>query len=106
MLHLFFPPLDPSTWTIGDFAGVSGLIIGLISAYLAYWPIHQQRRTQKFLEKSFGADFFDSATIERSTRYYVRPNCSSVDPAQEAEMRQVITTEEDLFSAIDKHLSY
>ena len=96
--------LSSEIWTFGNLIAIVSAIAAIITLALAYWSIHQHNRTQRLLEKSFGADFYDSATIERSTRYYVRPYCSSVDPAQEAEIRQVITTQEDLFSAIDKHL--
>ncbi|MDZ7360912.1 MAG: DUF1566 domain-containing protein [candidate division KSB1 bacterium] len=88
--------------------GIIGTLAAIASAFFdffgfrSYW---QQRRTQRLLEKSFGSELYGPETIERSTRYYIPPNCSSVDPAQEAEMRQVVTTEEKLFAAVDKHLA-
>ena len=85
--------------------GIIGVLAGVVSALFAFWPIWQHRRTQLLLEKSFGSEMYGPETIECSTRYYIPPNCSSVDPAQEAEMRQVEVTEEKLFEKVDKHLA-
>lgn len=104
--------LDPKEWTlpnilaaIAAIAAAIAAIAAIGSAIFSYLPIHQQRQRQQFLEKSFGGDLYDSATIKLSTRYYIPPNCSSIDPAQEAEPRHLITTEEKLFDAVDKHLA-
>ena len=100
--------LHPEQWTVANLLmAVSAVatVAGVIIARIALWPILQQRRNQRMLEQNFGVDLYDPDTIGRSTRYYVPPNCSSVDPAQEAEIRQVVTTEEKLFDAVDKHLA-
>jgi len=86
--------------TVGAFAGA----VSAVLAWRAFVQLRDQR-TQKLLEKSFGSELFGPEVIDRSTRYYIPPNCSSVDPAQEVEMRQVISTEEELFDAVDKHLA-
>lgn len=96
---------EASLWEVSNIIALVGLLIALLALAVSYWPIHKQNQRQRLLENSFGADFYDATTIENSTRYYVRPNCSSVDPAQEAEIRQVIATQEDLFTAIDKYLA-
>jgi hypothetical protein len=64
------------------------VIIGTLSAiasaifdFFGFRSYLQQRRTQPLLEKSFGSELYGPETIERSTRYYIPPNCSSVDPA-------------------------
>ena len=93
------------SFTLSNVTAVIGALLGAIGTVIAIWPLIKQRRTERLLERSFGADFYDAATIERATRYYVRPNCTSVDPASEAEVRQVISTEEDLFSAVARHLN-
>jgi len=100
--------LDPRQWTTAAIIAVISVVAAIASAifeYFGFRAYRQQRRTQRVLEKSFGSELYGPKTIERSTRYYVPPNCSSVDPAQEAEMRQVIATEEKLFAAVDKHLA-
>ena len=100
--------LDPQQWTpitiLTAIAAVAA-VASAVFAGIALWPIRQQRQKQKLLEKSFGSDLYSPEVIARSTKYYIPPNCSSVDPAQEAEMRQVVTTEEKLFEAVDKHLA-
>jgi len=85
--------------------GMLAAIAGAFFEFFGFRSYRQQRRTQKLLEKSFGSDLYGPETIERSTRYYVPPNCSSVDPAQEVELRRVMPTEEKLFEKIDKYLT-
>jgi len=96
--------LDPSQWTLVNVLTVLGVVVGLLSLLLAYLHYRQQTSTQKLLEKSFGSELYGPEVIERSTRYYIPPNCSSVDPTQEAEIRGVVVTEEKLFGAVDKFL--
>ncbi|NUO81723.1 DUF1566 domain-containing protein [candidate division KSB1 bacterium] len=97
--------LDPQHWTPATIFTAIGALAAVAAAWFAYLPILEQRRTQRLLEKSFGSDLYSPETIERSTRYYIPPHCSSVDPAQEAEMRQVVATKEKLFDVIDEHLA-
>jgi len=100
--------LDPRQWTTEAIIVVIGTLAAIASAifeFFGFRAYRQQRRTQRVLEKSFGSELYGPETIERSTRYYIPPNCSSVDPAQEAEMRQVVATEEKLFAAVDKYLA-
>jgi len=101
-LQAFF---DSQQWTI---VAVVSLLVAMAGAFFEFFGFRsyrQQRRTQKLLEKSFGSELYGPETIERSTRYYIPPNCSSVDPAQEAEIRRVMPTEEKLFEKIDKYLT-
>jgi hypothetical protein len=105
-------PLDPRQWTAEIIIVVIGTLAAVASAvfdFFGFRSYRQQRRTQRLLqrlqEESFGSDLYGPEIIARSTRYYIPPNCSSVDPAQEAEIRQVVTTEEKLFEAVDKHLA-
>jgi hypothetical protein len=100
--HLFM--LEYNLWEVSNIIALISAVAAMLAVLVGYWPIYQKNRKQRLLEESFGADFYDPVTIANSTRYYVRPYCSSVDPAQEAEIRQVIATQEDLFSAIDKYL--
>jgi hypothetical protein len=100
--------LNPQHWPTEIILVVIGTLAAVLSAIFDFFGFRlyrQQRRTQRLLEKSFGSELYGAETIERSTRYYIPPNCSSVDPAQEAEMRQVVATEEKLFEAVDKHLA-
>jgi len=94
-----------TTETVVAVISVIAAVVSAIFAGVALWPVLQQRRTQKLLEKSFDSELYGPETIERSTRYYIPPNCSSIDPAQEVELRRVMPTEEKLFEKIDKYLT-
>lgn len=97
--------LNSPDFSVANGVAVLGIILTSLGLITGILPLIVQRRRERLLERSFGADFYDSATIQRSTRYYVRPNCSSVDPANESEIRQVLSAEEDLFSVVQKYLS-
>lgn len=100
--------LAPQHWTPVNIATIISAIAAVATAIYtrkALWPMLQQRRTQVLLEKSFGSELYGAETIDNSTRFYVPPNCSSVDPAQEVELRRVMPTEEKLFEKIDTYLS-
>ena len=105
LLNPFQELLDPAFWTAVNTIAIASVVIAIVSLVVAYWPLHQQHRTQRLLEQSFGADFYDLQTIKLATRYYVRPHCASVDPTQEAEIRHSLVTREDLFLAVDRYLS-
>ncbi len=96
--------LDPTQWTLVNLLQVLGVLIALGTALVAIWRYWRQRRTRKRLEDEFGSEFYSPQVIYNSTRYYVRPKCSGVDPAQEAEIRQVVAPQEDLFDVVDRHL--
>jgi Protein of unknown function (DUF1566) len=104
LAYLYWQLQDTSLWTIGNVTGALGVAAAVIALAPAYWDMYQQRRTQRLLERDFGADFYQPSEIERAIRYYVQPDCSSVDPAQEVELRQVIATKENLFDAIDRYV--
>jgi hypothetical protein len=87
---------------IGAVATIFGLGWGVFTFFLSDF---QQYKSRKILDEAFGQGPYDKATIERSTQYYVRPKCSNVDPAQEAEPRHaLIATREDLFSKVNYFL--
>ena len=97
--------LDPQQWTPATIFTAIGAVAAVVAAWYVYLPHRQQRRTQRLLEKSFGSELYTPEVIANSTRYYVPPNCSSVDPAQEAEIRQVKVAKQKLFEMIDEHLA-
>lgn len=105
------PSTPPSLWEAlldpqNLIAGISALaaIASTIIALLALWPDWRQRRINRMLAQSFGADFYSPEVLERSTRYYVPPNCTSVDPSVESEMKNLVVTEEKLFDVLDRFL--
>jgi len=96
---------DSEQWTPATIFTAIGALAAVAAAWFVYLPYRQQRRTQRVLEKSFGSDLYTPEVIANSTRYYIPPNCSSVDPAQEAEIRHVKVTKQKLFEMVDEHLA-
>lgn len=78
--------------------------IGTAVTVLVSWPSWKQWRTSRLLAKNFGSEFYSPEIIRRSTKYYILPNCSSIDPSYESEMRNVVVTEEKLFDVLDRFL--
>ena len=84
---------------------VATLVLGIPQLIAAVQPVASQIRDRRLLSDKFGRGPFDKATIERSTRYYIRPKCANVDPAQEEETRHAASiVTGDLFERVDKFL--
>jgi len=66
------------------------------------WKERQQKQT---LDKEFGSTYFSRDITNITTRYYIRPDCSNVDPSREDDMDNVIGLTADLFGEIDKFLA-
>lgn len=77
----------------------------VLGVVFAAWPLWSQWKKRRLLEKQFGSEFFAQQTINLSTRYYIPPHCSDIDPTQEAELRHTFPVRELLFDAIDRFLS-
>src|SRR5688572_6038722 len=85
------------------------LIIGILGLILAWasirYPQIVERKKQRLLHDKLSRGLYDQATIEQSTRYYIQPKCSNIDPAQEQEIRHaLIATREKLFDKVDYFL--
>lgn len=65
------------------------------------WDVYQDRR----LQRSIGPDVSDPEAIRQAVRYYVEPNCTSVDPAQEAEPKALVVAEEPVMRVLDRFLA-
>lgn len=91
------------TWTHVSAALAS--LAAVVKAAVSLVQYVERRHEKSQIERNFGADYYPSDVIEASLRYYVRPYCTSVDPAQEAEIRQVVSTREDLFQAVERFLA-
>jgi hypothetical protein len=64
----------------------------------------REYRTQHILQQDPTTKLYGEETIKSATRYYVQPNCSSVDPTQEAAMPKAEVGSESLFEVVDKFL--
>ncbi len=87
--------------TILSIIGGGGLL-GLLTKEL--WPLIKQWRDRLALRHRPGAKHYSKDEIALATRYYLRPKCQSLDPAQGPEIREVYASREDLFSAADRML--
>lgn len=106
--------LNSIQMTIAEFVlsvvGVAISLIGLFITISKFWlstiqPLIIQKRDRELLNKEFSQGPFDEATIEQSTRYFIRPKCSNVDPSYEREIRKaLVATREDLFEKVDYFL--
>lgn len=89
-------------WT--SIGGALLSVAAIFRTLLAGWQYVERHRERSRIEQSFGADYYPSEVIDAALRYYIRPYCTSVDPTQEAEIRQVVSTREDLFGAVERFL--
>ena len=84
---------------------IVGIIISfitLIVAIITLYPIWKSRRDRRIIINELGRRPFPEKEIENATRYFIRPKCTNLDPAQEKEIRHALTaTREDLFRKID-----
>ena len=85
-------------------------IAGSISAAVTFLSFARQwYKDKKTYKEQFGnrdgEEVFDTETIKRATRCYIRPDCSNVDPNQEAEIRLAHMTKEPLFANVDRFLA-
>ena len=106
--HLF--PL-PENWiytvllllSFGFFPFVIKSIIPLTRLY-STWKEFTDRKN---LTEKLSRGAYDEETIKQSTKYYISPKCSNIDPAQEEEIRQALmATRESLFDKIDYFLDH
>ncbi|MGD8455540.1 MAG: hypothetical protein PVF83_04075, partial [Anaerolineales bacterium] len=84
---------------------ILGLIISLSKLLIVIYESYRRWLDRKILLDNFSLGPYDKYIIEQSTKYYIRPDCSNIDPAQEMEIRHaLIATREDLFEKIDEFL--
>jgi hypothetical protein len=104
MVGDFINPMNWNPETVAAVAAGVSTFAALVSVWVAYVPIHKQKKIEKVLKDRFGADSYAPEIIENSTRYYVTPDSASVDPSFEAEIRNVVATKQNLFEMIDEFL--
>jgi uncharacterized protein YjbI with pentapeptide repeats len=89
-----------------DVIAIVGVILSAAGIALAFWGWTLRAwLTQRRLIAEFGADLYLPEDIKNATHYYVRPDATSIDLAQEMEeSTNVIATREDLFKAIERFI--
>jgi uncharacterized protein YjbI with pentapeptide repeats len=98
-------------WSRGELLALVGVLIASLLAIASIivsmwgWTLRAWLTERRLLAK-FGADLYLPEEIKDATRYYVRPDATSIDLAQEMEEgTNVIATREDLFKAIDRFIN-
>ena len=88
---------------IGSLTAIITTILSVITFILTQiLPWLRAKWRSHTLEERVGAELYPAATIERSIRYYIEPDCQSVDPMGGEEPRLVLSTREKLFGIIDR----
>jgi predicted NACHT family NTPase len=97
--------------TIGVILTILTIFVAIISVIVqvvtGMFPLSylEDRRKQKLLKEKFSRGPYDKGTIERSTKNYIWPKCSNLDPAQEQEIRHaLIATRESLLEKVNQFL--
>lgn len=83
---------------------IAALIAIGVSLWTFYVPRLEHKRTQEMLKRELGAGLFDEYTLDQATRYYIKPNCTEVDPSTESELSFAASPATPLFKFIDSFL--
>ncbi len=97
--------IDSEQWSLEVIVAVIVAIVSLSASIARLWINWRRHRTQRILYKDPTLAFYTSEDIEDTTRYYVPPHCSIVDPIQEDELRDIVVERESLFGVVDKFLA-
>ena len=104
---LFTIPASLIDWVtlIGGIIAIIGGLFGFIAiVFSKLLPWYRTRRDRTSLQKGLSADLFPPGIIERSTQYYIEPDCQSIDPAGSEEPRLTLAAKQKLFSFMDNAL--
>ena len=73
-------PIDETTLLLfTTVISLAALGVGFAELLISLRPFWERKRDQRILRKAFGRGPFDEATVERSTRYYIRPKYTNID---------------------------
>lgn len=106
--------LDPvGNWPRQDLLALIGILLAAIAILISIaailaslwgWTLRSWRAERR-IRRDFGADLYSAEVIKNATRYYVRPDASSIDLVQEIESgSNVVATREDLFKAVERFI--
>jgi hypothetical protein len=101
----------PDNWTYSAilliFFGIAPFFVRSISPLTRLCSALSEARNRKVLMERLSRGSYDKETIHQSTKHYIRPKCSNIDPAQEEEPRQALmATRESLFDKIDYFIDH
>ena len=100
----------PEQWQLfGQIGSALAGLVALIALSAQLGPRHadlyQSWRAIRTLKFRLGAEAYHENVINNATRYYIRPDCQSVDPAGEASFRHTIPAREPMFAKMDEVLT-
>ena len=86
-----------------DLAKVVGPVVAGIGILLRLYPHVREWWIQRLLARKLPDGSFNRESIKNAMRYFIRPRCSNIDPAQEVETRHALSAvQEDLFQRVDR----
>ncbi|HEY9503660.1 MAG TPA: hypothetical protein VIR01_18625, partial [Pyrinomonadaceae bacterium] len=93
-------------FSLGDWIATISAILSGLAILISVWGWSLRAwGTERRLIEQFGADSYLPEEIKDATRYYVRPDATSIDLSQTIEEgHNIIATREALFKAIDRFL--
>lgn len=122
LIHLLMQTITPiiviafdpvRDWSRQDLLALIGIFLAAIAVLLSIAAIlaslwgwtWRSWRAESRIRDDFGADLYPAEVIKNATRYYVRPDASSIDLVQELEAGiNIVATREDLFKAVERFI--
>ncbi|MCP4688669.1 MAG: hypothetical protein GY859_11505, partial [Desulfobacterales bacterium] len=99
------PELEKIFTYFGIASGIFMAIMAVMRVWASIYPFWKARRDRRILIDKFARGPFDEDAIQRSTRWFIRPRCSNIDPGREKEIRHALTaTHGDLFKKVDQFI--
>jgi hypothetical protein len=108
-LSQLFPLPENWVYSLAFFIGASLIpfAISSVTPFTRLLAFISEARNRQILMARISQGSYDKETILQSTRFYIRPKCSNIDPAQEEEVRQALmATRESLFEKIDYFIDH
>ena len=90
--------------TLGIVAVIAGFVSNSCYHITKLIPWYRARRDRTSLQKAIERGSFPLCIIERSTKYYIEPDCQSIDPAGSEEPRLTLAAKQKLFAFMDNAL--
>jgi len=104
--HIFTLDPDEPFKTTAKIVSMIGTVFTVGTTFVTKtYPWLRAKMDSRSVAKSLGATFFTPSGIERSIRYYIPPNCQTLDPAGSEESRRIHNVQGKLFDTLDNALS-
>lgn len=95
--------LDADTITrLGLIIAILGLIVALAAAYYARIPIIENWKLRRDSRRLRGFQRIDLSDCVESLRYYIEPDCCTVDPSGEDDLRALLPSRQPIHALFDE----